>query len=120
MSDPAAVFDLIEAALPSEGERLQDVIRGDIQFKVGDAHYHLALTKGAPPAVTRGAAGDGEGGKKADLTVTVSEADFMTLCSGELSPMTAFMQKKVRVKGKMPLALKLEKVLVLARPRARL
>ena len=116
MSDPAAVFDLIEAALPSEGERLQDVIRGDIQFKVGDAHYHLALTKGAPPAVTR----DGEGGKKADLTVTVSEADFMTLCSGELSPMTAFMQKKVRVKGKMPLALKLEKVLVLARPRARL
>ena len=109
----ASVFDAIEAALPTEGEGLKGQIRGNIQFSISGVDYHLALRADVPAAITRGI-------KDADLTVTVDEKVFLQLCSGELSPVNAFMSQKVRVKGKMPLAMKLEKILALARPRAKL
>ena len=109
----ASVFDAIEAALPTEGEGLKGQIRGNIQFSISGVDYHLALRADEPAAITRGI-------KDADLTVTVDEKVFLQLCSGELSPVNAFMSQKVRVKGKMPLAMKLEKILALARPRAKL
>lgn len=110
----ASVFDAIEAALPTEGEGLKGQIRGNIQFSISGVDYHLALrADDEPAAITRGI-------KDADLTVTVDEKVFLQLCSGELSPVNAFMSQKVRVKGKMPLAMKLEKILALARPRAKL
>lgn len=45
---------------------------------------------------------------KADMTVIVSDNDFMDLASGKLQPQKAFMQGKIKVKGNVGLASKLD------------
>ena len=46
----------------------------------------------------------------ADTTITISEDDFEQLVAGELNPMTAFMTGKLKVKGDMGAAMKLQKL----------
>lgn len=41
------------------------------------------------------------------VTLTVDSADFMAMLSGDLAPMLAFMQGKLRLKGNTSLAMKL-------------
>lgn len=45
------------------------------------------------------------------LTITSTADDFMALVNGELNPMMAFMQGKIKVKGEMALAMKLQAIL---------
>ncbi len=48
----------------------------------------------------------------AQCTITIKEADdWVKLASGKLNPTMAFMQGKIRVKGDMSLALKLQSLL---------
>ena len=51
-----------------------------------------------------------EGAADAGTTITISEDDFDRLVSGELNPMTAFMTGKLKVKGDMGAAMKLQKL----------
>lgn len=44
----------------------------------------------------------------ADCTITISLKDFEALLNGELNPMMAFMMGKVKVKGDMGIAMKLQ------------
>lgn len=45
-------------------------------------------------------------GKKPDITIAVSDADFVDLGNGKTTGQKAFMQGKLKVKGNMMLATK--------------
>ena len=47
----------------------------------------------------------------AKCTVTAGSADFMNIVSGKMNPQMAFMSGKLKIKGDMGLAMKLQKVL---------
>ncbi len=49
--------------------------------------------------------------KEADCTVSVSQEDFIGMTNGSVNPMTAFMSGKIKVKGDMGLAMKLQTLL---------
>ena len=51
-----------------------------------------------------------EGGGEADVTIATSEDNFMRILSGEMNPMTAYMQGKLKVRGDMGAAMKLQKL----------
>ena len=51
-----------------------------------------------------------EGGENADCTITTSEETFDRLVSGDLNPTSAYMTGKLKVKGDMTAALKLQKL----------
>ena len=51
-----------------------------------------------------------EGETDAGTTITIAEDDFNRLVAGELNPMTAFMTGKLKVKGDMGAAMKLQKL----------
>jgi putative sterol carrier protein len=58
-----------------------------------------------PGKVTAGSTGT------AKCTVTASSADFMNIVSGKMNPQMAFMSGKLKIKGDMGLAMKLQKVI---------
>jgi putative sterol carrier protein len=51
-----------------------------------------------------------EGGGDADVTITTSEETFDKLVSGEQNPTSAYMTGKLKVKGDMGAAMKLQKL----------
>lgn len=48
---------------------------------------------------------------EADCTITITMANFQALASGDLDPTTAFMMGKLKVKGNMGIAMKLQSLL---------
>ena len=104
-----AFFDSIQAALSADG-KLGPKVGGSIQFVLtgghgGDSTWVIDCKQSK---VSRGAG-------KADCTVTLSEENFMALATGKLQGMQAFMAGKMKVKGNMMLAQKLEPLLKAAR-----
>ena len=51
-----------------------------------------------------------EGGGEADTTITTSEESFMAIVRGEQNPTTAYMTGKLKIKGDMGAAMKLQKL----------
>ncbi len=49
--------------------------------------------------------------KEADCTISVAQDDFIGMTNGSVNPMTAFMSGKIKVKGDMGLAMKLQTLL---------
>jgi putative sterol carrier protein len=68
----------------------------------GAGTWRVALEDGAV-AVT-------EGGESADVTITASEENFLKLINGEQNPTTAYMTGKLKVKGDIGAAMKLQKL----------
>ena len=57
----------------------------------------LTVTQGVAPQPT--------------MSLTCTDADLLSMVNGELSPVSAFMQGKVKIEGNMSLALKLQGLL---------
>jgi putative sterol carrier protein len=51
-----------------------------------------------------------EGGGDADVTITASEETFEQIASGDMNPTTAYMTGKLKIKGDMGAAMKLQKL----------
>lgn len=58
-----------------------------------------------------GSAGRGQSPVKADVVMTMDSADFSRMFAGKLKPTLAFMSGKLKIKGDMMLAMKLEKLM---------
>lgn len=104
-----AFFDSIQAALSADS-KLGPKVGGSIQFVLtgghgGDSTWVIDCKQSK---VSRGPG-------KADCTVTLSEENFLALASGKLQGMQAFMSGKMKIKGNMSLAQKLEPLLKAAR-----
>jgi putative sterol carrier protein len=61
-------------------------------------------------SVTDGAVSVAEGAHDADCTLSASEETLMKIASGEANPTTAYMTGKLKIKGDMGAALKLQKL----------
>lgn len=58
-----------------------------------------------------GDVGSGEPSDKADVVMSMSTEDFIKMFTGKLKPTMAFMSGKLKIKGNMALAIKLEKLM---------
>jgi len=61
-------------------------------------------------SVADGAVSVAEGAHDADCTIAASEETLMKIASGEANPTTAYMTGKLKIKGDMGAALKLQKL----------
>ena len=79
-------------------------------FFVDAGSYYLDLKNGA------GSFGKGDAPNgKADVNMTLSAENFVKMFAGKINPTTAFMSGKLKIKGDLPTAMKLEKVMKQAR-----
>ncbi|KAI9352996.1 hypothetical protein DFJ73DRAFT_658898 [Zopfochytrium polystomum] len=115
--DAAPVFSAIEKTFNSLPAAERKALVGKTK-----AVFEFTLTNGAGVAASwfadlktgEGAVGVGKAPGKADLAIAVSDKDFVDLAAGKLNAQKAFMSGKLKVKGNVALAAKLEGVLKLA------
>lgn len=106
MSTPTQVFEEMKQRLTKEkAEKINASYLFDIGGE-GGGKWSVDLTK--PTDWVTSAAND----TTAQCTITVSKAeDWVSLATGKMNPTMAFMQGKIKVKGDMSLALKLQSLL---------
>ena len=76
-----------------------------LSFLISDAQWTLDLKNGGG-SVSQGApSGD------PDCTMSMTSEDFVKMFKGELKPTMAFMSGKLKIKGNMGLAMKLENLM---------
>ena len=61
-------------------------------------------------AVNDGSVNVTEGGNDADVTISTSEENFLKIVRGEQNPTAAYMSGKLKIKGDMGAAMKLQKL----------
>ena len=102
MSEVAEVFQQINDRLTAEKA---SKINSTYLFDVEGEKWFADLTKSDGPWIT---AGEGE----AKCTITVDNAaDWVSIASGKTNPTSAFMTGKLKLKGDMSLAMKLQGLL---------
>lgn len=102
-----AVFHELSNRLKEDPSVVKDV--NAVIFWVitkGDKNKHWTVDlKNAPGFVKEGEHG------KADVTITIADSDYVDLVVGKLNPQQAFMGGKLKLKGNMAIAMKLDKVI---------
>mmetsp|Transcript_7590 Transcript_7590/g.9467 ORF Transcript_7590/g.9467 Transcript_7590/m.9467 type:complete len:127 (+) Transcript_7590:87-467(+) len=103
-----------EAAQGPSGKALKRKFKGSVLFKITDTDevYFLDLKSDNCSVSKKKKGDDDNNSSKADLEVEVTSENMTKLISGELKPQQAFMKGKLKIKGKMNLAMKLTAVLV--------
>ncbi|KAK4542753.1 hypothetical protein LTR36_006129 [Oleoguttula mirabilis] len=118
----SAAFDLIASALSDEAERKDAVKKGGAIFAFtlkndkGELHsWHIDLKETGK--VGKGLAPEG---KKAGVTLILSDVEFAKLISGKANAQKLFMSGKLKVKGDVMKATKMEPILKKAQTKAKL
>lgn len=107
MSEVAAVIAKIKDGFRQKANEAAALDGKQVQFHLsgdGGGAYVFAVN-GTELDVTEGEA------DSPDLTVAVSKDDFLSLTAGRLGAMQAFMTGKIKIKGDMGLAMKLQSLL---------
>ncbi|KAH7138648.1 SCP2 sterol-binding domain-containing protein [Dendryphion nanum] len=119
----SAAFDAISASLSSSEADRQDAI------KKGNAIFAFTLKNSAKETESwhidlkeTGSVGKGvaPAGKKANVTLILSESDFAQLVAGKANAQKLFMSGKLKVKGDVMKATKMEPILKKAQTQAKL
>ncbi|KAJ7352751.1 Hydroxysteroid dehydrogenase-like protein 2 [Desmophyllum pertusum] len=101
-----ALFDTIKSFC---NEELVDSVKGVFEFQLEGKEpgvWYLDLKNNA------GSAGSGSfPGGDAGCTMILDSDDFIKLFTGQLNPTQAFMAGKLKIKGDMMMAMKLEKLM---------
>ena len=87
--------------------------RADASKTAGMTNSYLFDIEGAGKWTVRvddGSVSVSEGGDDADAVITTSEETFEKIVSGEQNPTSAYMTGKLKVKGDMGAAMKLQKL----------
>mmetsp|Transcript_4552 Transcript_4552/g.9659 ORF Transcript_4552/g.9659 Transcript_4552/m.9659 type:complete len:130 (+) Transcript_4552:158-547(+) len=117
MSNATEIFAAMAEAATNDGKKLRRKFKGSVVFTISDTNerWYLDLKSDAPSAGKLGSNGSNNDDSpltgSPDLTVKVSEADMIKMVRKELNPQSAFMSGKLKIKGKMALAMKLTSVL---------
>ncbi|NXK47823.1 HSDL2 protein, partial [Chauna torquata] len=105
LSPVAETFRVIQGTISKEFVRsTQGVFQFELSGDEGGTWYIDLKTNG-------GSAGFGKPPVTADVVMSMSSGDFVKMFTGKLKPTMAFMSGKLRIKGNMALAIKLEKML---------
>ncbi len=96
----------MKARIESRSDTLA-TFKGSYQFELtgeGGGTYHLVIDNGAVDL--------GEGAvENPGCTVTIAASDFQQMVEGKLNPTAAFMSGKLKIKGDMGLAMKLQSII---------
>ncbi|MGH0163943.1 UNVERIFIED_CONTAM: hypothetical protein FKN15_046216 [Acipenser sinensis] len=107
----AETFKIIKAVLNPE---VVKATQGVYKFDLSGEHsgtWYIDLKNDS------GSAGSGEPPVKADVVMTLDSADFVKMFTGKLKPTMAFMSGKLKIKGDMSLAMKMEKMMAQLKPK---
>ncbi|KAL2009712.1 hypothetical protein VTN00DRAFT_5519 [Thermoascus crustaceus] len=119
----SAAFDVMNAALKSDDAERQDAI------KKGNAIFAFTLTNAQGQTKSwyldlkdKGVIGEGAApaGGKADVTLLLSDEDFSALVSGKANAQRLFMAGKLKIRGNIMKATKMEPILKKAQTKAKL
>lgn len=102
METPKDVFAEIQSRLDSDPDKFKEEVDGSFKF---------VLESGTWVVDAKDNIGVREEDGDADVTITVSDEDFVAISDGSLDGMQAFMLGKVQVDGDMGLAMKLQQIL---------
>lgn len=102
----AVVFAAMGEAIKTKGPELVKKIKGIICYKITgnpSGSWTLDLKNGSGSL-------EKDSTKKADMTITIKDDDMMDLVSGKLNGQQAFMSGKIKIKGNMGLAMKMDAI----------
>eukprot|EP00397_Hematodinium_sp_SG-2012_P024761 GEMP01025809.1.p2 GENE.GEMP01025809.1~~GEMP01025809.1.p2 ORF type:complete len:119 (-),score=31.92 GEMP01025809.1:1956-2312(-) len=98
------VFEFLLQTMDYQGERMTQQAKAVFQFKIiGGNNWVLDLKSGRGKAYI--------GVRKCDLTLTLTDDDFVALAEGKLNSLQAMMQGKLKIQGDIGLAQKLDGIL---------
>lgn len=107
-----------EAFSPEERAKLIKQVNGVFQFVIKNSEGKEEVF--TVDVKKEGKVVRGKGSVKADAILSLKDADFVDLATGKLNGQKAYMSGKLKIKGQIMLAMKLDNVFKAVNPTAKL